>query len=965
MTELSSTVLTFTSSSTRLKWLRKEHPTVDQKLIDELLKEVQHVGKFDTQSILKIANFVADAADLWKDEQTYASAVRLEAVAIRHDEPEKALQKYRLAVTIYERLGLLELSSDATLGIVATLRMLGRYSEALGECEKIIANFTTLGDLYGLGRAYINFGILHSRLGHFEVAQQKYQFAREAFQKLGDTHWLAIADINEANVLEELKQFDVAKEKYIQAQSYFIQLEADEMALKIEHNLAYLYFSLGEYQQALRLFTQVGSQFGQLGLIKNEAKADLYRSEVYIALNQWERALSVVEKIRPIFAESQMVWELGQVLINEAISLSHLERTAEAFDCFEQARTVMPDDQNDQIWQGMVDLYQSTISLQCEQFDDATQLAVRAVNRFTELGIHYRVAQCQQILGDVALRKADFAEAEMQFTNALNIAQTLNLSVLLYGCHHGLGQVYRFQQNFEKAYECYQQSIDSLERLQGLIGAEDYKISYRSDKLVIYHEFVELCLEQDKDEFTEYAFEVIERSRARTILDLVSSQQGTQEERPNSIGTTSQIRKIREELNWYYHQLFTPDQPLDSVEAIAELNREIAERESRLTELMIEERNLDALPLWCQEISVLSVDEIRKQLPEQTTALSYFVVEQSLFVFIVNRDHFRKVQIELPKDSLTELLHQLRFQIDRFQFIHLMTDAFVNSMKESVDYILAQLYDLLLRPVISELGKHTHLVLIPYGSLHYVPFHALHDGSNYVLENYSVSYAPSATFFCLLNRQERLLSKQELAAPLLFGLNDELIDQAEAEVKAIHEYFPEAEAYCNDEFTVARLVENKQMRSIIHLATHGNIRTQYPHLSALKAADGWITLYDIERMSAGAKLITLSACDSGHNAIRPGDELIGFYKSFFASGTNALLLSLWPLHDETAIEIMRTFYQNLSSGQAVCKALHAAQLEQLQGERQHPFFWASFVLIGNPLLAFGPTGSRVISDSPN
>lgn len=946
MHELVKTALALDSSSARLAWLYQEHPTINRKLIDELLDEVKQVGSLDSQSVLKIAQLVLVAANLWMDDQTHASALRIEAEATRHDKPDVALSKYRDAVSIYEGLKLTPQAADATLGIVATLITLGEYPDGIAECEQLIDDFAFMDDFYGLGRAYINLGILNSMLGKFGSAMQNYEDARASFRQIDDVHWLAITDINEANVLEEFKQFNGAKEKYLRAQKYFIEIDATEMALKVEHNLAYLYFSLGEYQMALQLFTKVGQLFGDLGSKRNEAMADLYRSEVYIALNQWNRALAVVEKTRPFFEEAQMHREHGQALINQAISLANMQQTADALACCERARSIMPTESSNQVWHGLVDLYQSAIAIQAGQIEDASVMALRSTEQFGKLGIDYRLAQSQQLLGEIALEKSDLAEAENHFVSALKIAKSLNLSVLLYGCHHGLGQIYGQQREFSQASTHYQESIDALERLQGLIGAEDYKISYRSDKLDIYHEFIELCLVREDAPDIAKAFEIIERSRARTLLDSLTRAPAAKHLNESNSHNID-IQQLREELNWYYRQLFTPDEPANSVDEILELNQAIAERESVLAEMMKAEQHLDVIEPWNQNISVLNATEICKQLHNKTVILSYFVMDHSLLVFKLSKTEFQTFRLDVPKAFLIEQRRLFRFQLDRFQLSRSLGEAFIQSMTRSTNQQLSQLYDVLVRPILADIEKETPLVIVPYGPLHSVPFHALYDGSEYVIQNYPVSYAPSATFFCRITNQEKRANSDELMPPLIFGFNDELIDQAEIEADAIHQLYPEAEVFKGAEFESSRLLNNHNVRSFIHLATHGNLRTNHPKLSALKSADGWVTLYDIEQMPGTGKLITLSACNTGQNSIQSGDELLGFYKSFLATGASTLVLSLWPLHDETAVELMTAFYKELSQGKHVSCALRHAQLSILENSHQHPFYWAPFVAVGN------------------
>jgi CHAT domain-containing protein len=96
------------------------------------------------------------------------------------------------------------------------------------------------------------------------------------------------------------------------------------------------------------------------------------------------------------------------------------------------------------------------------------------------------------------------------------------------------------------------------------------------------------------------------------------------------------------------------------------------------------------------------------------------------------------------------------------------------------------------------------------------------------------------------------------------------------------------------------------------------------------------------------RLVTLSACETGVNAIAPGDELIGLARGFFAAGAPSLVVSLWTVDDEAAARLMRLFYARLLAGDLPGAALRAAQRELLagNGDDAHPFFWAPFVLMG-------------------
>jgi CHAT domain-containing protein len=96
------------------------------------------------------------------------------------------------------------------------------------------------------------------------------------------------------------------------------------------------------------------------------------------------------------------------------------------------------------------------------------------------------------------------------------------------------------------------------------------------------------------------------------------------------------------------------------------------------------------------------------------------------------------------------------------------------------------------------------------------------------------------------------------------------------------------------------------------------------------------------------RLVTLSACESGLGKVDRGDEIIGFTRSFLSAGVSGLIVSLWPVSDESTELLMSTMYESLRSGRSAQDAMRAGQVALLKDRRfQHPFFWAPFNLVGN------------------
>jgi CHAT domain-containing protein len=93
--------------------------------------------------------------------------------------------------------------------------------------------------------------------------------------------------------------------------------------------------------------------------------------------------------------------------------------------------------------------------------------------------------------------------------------------------------------------------------------------------------------------------------------------------------------------------------------------------------------------------------------------------------------------------------------------------------------------------------------------------------------------------------------------------------------------------------------------------------------------------------------VTLSACDTGVGEVRNGEGVYGLRRAFVLAGTEALVMSLWPVNDSIARETMVAYYTGLRAGLGRGDALRQSKLAMLKRKvRQHPFYWASFIQSG-------------------
>jgi CHAT domain-containing protein len=161
----------------------------------------------------------------------------------------------------------------------------------------------------------------------------------------------------------------------------------------------------------------------------------------------------------------------------------------------------------------------------------------------------------------------------------------------------------------------------------------------------------------------------------------------------------------------------------------------------------------------------------------------------------------------------------------------------------------------------------------------------------------------------------------------------------------VSEAFASAEVLAGDQATREAFVRASAGADVIHVATHGLFREDDPQFSALRLADGWMSLYDLYELRTRAALVCLSACQSGRSWVGGGDELIGLARGFLHAGASSLIVSLWPVQDASTADLMSDLHSRHQAGAVPAAALSESMLA-LRETHPHPYHWAPFVCIG-------------------
>jgi CHAT domain-containing protein len=252
--------------------------------------------------------------------------------------------------------------------------------------------------------------------------------------------------------------------------------------------------------------------------------------------------------------------------------------------------------------------------------------------------------------------------------------------------------------------------------------------------------------------------------------------------------------------------------------------------------------------------------------------------------------------------------------------------------------ILGRLHDCLIKPLGLKEGNR-RLVIVPYGALHFLPFHLLHDGDQYLIERHEIVILPAAGL--TVRRSPRRAPGTLTLAHSWEGRLPHTTAEAQMVQKLLGGVvYPENLAN--------RAALSAAPVQVLHIAAHGQHRLDQPDLSFLQLADGQLYADDVLQQDLSYELVTLSACETGRARVAASDDLIGIGRSFLFAGAGALVVSLWQVGDQATLGLMGRLYAALRAGVSKASALRQAQIFILAEQGNlHPAFWGAFQLVGN------------------
>ncbi|HUN63890.1 MAG TPA: CHAT domain-containing protein [Candidatus Sulfotelmatobacter sp.] len=936
------TLLSLTGNAARLGYLRKKK-LLRATCVEELNAVTQNEMRADTKRALALADCGILLAQRVRRPALLAQSLRIKAnVLTAAGQYSEAIELYDVSLKLFTRAKDKEGIARTLTAVIQPHIMLGTYEQAFEAADRARQLFQTLGDTRRLARLENNLGNIYHRQDRFEEALVHYERAYRELLPHGDSEELIISLNNMSMCLISMNDFPRALETYQRAKELLKQRDLPLIRLITDYNVAYLYYLRGDYRTAIEMLKGSRLAAEEISYTYLIALCYLDLSDIYIELNLSEEAKSVAEEGHRLFHTTGIGYEAAKALTNQAIAYGQDGKTRRSLELFAEAKALFEKEQNE-VYPWLIDLYQAIVLFHEGRHYESRRMARGAADYFDQCFLKNKAVVCHFVLAQVALRTGNPQEAHKECAKALEYLERLDAPILRYQAHFLLGQVEQTSGNPAAAYEQYQLARSYMEGLRSSLGRDELKISFMKNKSELYECLVDLYLDEKFPENSqEEAFRCMETAKSRSLVELIFRHGGAlPETKPGQSELVHKIRELREELNWYQHRIeleqLRPE--ANAASRIERLRSDAQEKERQLLRVLGEAPTSVAGNFGSAPHQGPSLDTIRNFLENDTALVEYFLVRDTILAAVLTR---KTLEIG-PVTTLTRIsepLRLLRFQLSKFQLQQQSMGAVSDNSYSATLAHLGSLYSELLAPVRQQLTAR-HLVVVPHGPLHYLPFHALRDGESYLADSYEISYAPSASVYALCHERNGKPRNRSL----VLGVPDAHAPLIREEVECVHRVLPGSDLFLGEAANHQTFLERARSSHIIHVATHGSFRPDNPMFSGVRLGDGYLYLYELYNMQMSVELLTLSGCATGLNVVAAGDELLGLIRGALYAGARALLLTLWEVNDRSTTTFMTSFYRQLPTAPSKAAALAQAARE-VREQHPHPFHWAPFVLVG-------------------
>lgn len=394
---------------------------------------------------------------------------------------------------------------------------------------------------------------------------------------------------------------------------------------------------------------------------------------------------------------------------------------------------------------------------------------------------------------------------------------------------------------------------------------------------------------------------------------------------------------------------------IESSKKVTNLNLKLAELDKKINKIKSQINQKDKSYETFKSGNFL-IGDIQKKINNNQMMIKYVVTGKTIYAYAIKNS-----SVELIEIGETEPIKKLANQ-------HL---KHINSINQNYTKTSKLLYEKIVHPIVKNQSI-DDIIFIPEDFLIAVSFESLIDKNDKMLvQNYHTSYSYSIKLWDILQKNGN--SDNDLNRFVSFAPNyskiptenqnrglrrADLYDLKEAKIEAqkISELFS-GKLYLNESANRKNFIEATTSFSLHHLAMHSLLENDYSKSSLVFSGGQKVYFDELYQLNFPSDLVVLSACNTGVGTMESGEGMMSLSRALTYSGVKSSVYSLWQVPDKETSEIMISFYENLKNGQSKDEALANAKKQFLVKNpmKQHPFYWAGFVVNGDVSPIASPT----------
>jgi CHAT domain-containing protein len=923
--------------------------------LEEALALSKRLTERDLRNALRL---LADSAQQFASSgQPHRAAIaKLEAgdVYLMMSGYQQAIASYRRALILSE--GRVDLRCTALSRIARTYANIGRPQASQQYSDEAVSVCMGIPDRKAQADAVEAQGEARFWSGNMADAVVSFTRARELASEAGDRDGEELATLMLSGAIDDQHQ---ANRLAMSALEGFVKSGDKYNAARAHLKLAYLASAVGDFEVArchcensLPLFQRLADKDNEaialniLGMVARQS------GDIEESLSDYGRAKSDFASVQDGLGEAESISAIADILLSqhkygdlEPLYLRKLHLAQATSNRAFQAAALLD----------LGDVYarQHRYAQADENYQRALAENRAAGNPNGESDVLERKAGLEAEQGRYQQALEILGQAEALREQSVRIEDLARIQYLR-------ARIYLRLNDLETARSEIEKPIATIESQRLRIAKFDSRAQYFASVHEYYSLYIQVLMALDKihpnQEYAQLAFEASERSKVRSLLDLLGDSQ--------------------------------PSTPCDTLLA--------SQLDAATTEA-----NDEANTRELTAPQPLTLDELKAEMRDANAVLLEFALgEDRSFAWLVDGD--RLISVEIGPAA------EIRSRVRMFRNALLPIDTKAN--ETPTDYLRRReaarstlilqsrrLANLLLGPV--HLPPQRRLLIVPDGPLQYLPFAALSVAENGraavpLVARHELAMLPSASALVALRRTAGRRPQpadevtvfadpvfeppgKPIPAPvpsspshsreLTRALGDlrgsksiPSLPGSRNEALAIQQITGPARTRLVMGFEANRkavMSSSVARQRIIHFATHGMMDTRHPEMSGLvlsmfnergESEDGYLRLSDIYNLKLSADLVVLSSCESALGKDLGSEGIIGLPRAFLYAGARRVIASLWKVDDEATVTLMSAFYSRLQRGEDSAQALQGAQLDLLRNTRfSDPYYWAAFILEGD------------------